>query len=149
MPQFQLEGEVDTRDQTIDMLRRQLAQMDEALRLERNKVGQVEAALRELRKITLPFHRLLMAVHGELDGLGIDAAASAVNGDPRWESWKAKMPGRPAEMIDLLRLHKSMSTKALMAAMHCAKDTVYQAAYKLGQAGLLASNSPYSLKELP
>ena len=116
---------------------------------------QVTVALTRLRSMTLPFYQLLRAVHGEIDALGIEDAPQAANGsaaktgNPKWDNWKQKMPGRPAEMIDLLLLHENMSTKQLMAAMHCAKDTVYQAAYKLGQAGLVVNNGGrYSLKEI-
>jgi hypothetical protein len=83
------------------------------------------------------------------DPANAGAAPTAPNGiDPRWESWKQKLPGKPAEMIDLLLLHKSMSTKALMSAMSCSKDSVYTAARKLNGAGLLATSQPYVLRQL-
>jgi len=50
----------------------------------------------------------------------------AVQGDPRRELRKRRLPGRPAEMIGLLLVNGSMSVKSLMVAMHCGKDTVYQ-----------------------
>lgn len=121
----------------------------------------LERSLRALRTQLAPLHRALRAVFGEIElAVGEDsffsfasngggAAPSRTSGnDPRWESWKEKLPGKPAEMIDLLLLHKTMSVKALMTAMRCGKDAIYQAAYKLSQAGLLAGSKPYSLKQL-
>jgi hypothetical protein len=71
----------------------------------------------------------------------------AVQGDPRRELRKRRLPGRPAEMIGLLLVNGSMSVKSLMVAMHCGKDTVYQAASKLGRAGVIVnSGGRYSLK---
>lgn len=147
-------------------LRRQNQRMDEELRSLRNELGQAQAdkekqerSLRALRNQLTPLHRALRAVFGEIElaigeeefvvpGRGVEVAHHEGRVDPRWQSWKEKMPGRTAEMIDLLLLHKSMGTKALMSAMHCAKDTVYGAAKKLNAAGLLATSQPYSLKQL-
>jgi hypothetical protein len=118
----------------------------------------LERSLRALRSQLTPLHRALRAVFGEIElavgeeTFSVASAAAtpqqASSADPRWASWKEKLPGKPAEMIDLLLLHKTMSVKALMTAMRCGKDAIYQAAYKLGQAGLLAGSKPYSLKVL-
>ena len=145
-----LEGQVDDRDAIILGLREQVRRLGEDLRTERKKSNQAEAAAKELRHILTPLHNALGMVFGEIESMGIEnAAAAPSNGNPKWNSWKQKLPGRPAEMIDLLLLHENMSTKQLMAAMHCAKDTVYQAAYKLGQAGLVSNNGGrYSLRDL-
>lgn len=110
-------------------------------------------AVAGLRKSLSPLFNSLNVLFGEMDAAGIaeDTPGSSTtqpSTDPRWQSWKQRMPGRPAEMIDLLLLHGSMSVKNLMAAMHCGKNAVYQAASKLGQAGVVVnSNGRYSLKQ--
>ena len=106
-------------------------------------------AVAKLRQTLKPLYESMRLLFGEMDAVAGEEPGSpaAAAGDPRWESWKRRLPGRPAEMIDLLLLHGSMSVKNLMAAMHCGKDAVYQAASKLGQAGVIVnSGGRYSLK---
>jgi hypothetical protein len=116
-----------------------------------------DRALSMLRKQLGPLYRALQAVFGELDAAGVhdELPASAASQqptariDPRWESWKQKMPGRPAEMIELLLLHGEMNRNQLMAAMHAGKDVVRVTASRLSVAGLLTKNgSKYALKQL-
>jgi hypothetical protein len=141
----QLSGHVDNRDQEIGTLRRQLSQLDEALRLERNKTGQIEAGARELRRILSPLYRALQAVFGELDAMGIQDGA--VTTDSRWDSAKQRMPGKPAEFIDLLITHGAMNVTNFVTLAHCSKQTAYNVLSKLGQAGIVESNGgKYSLK---
>jgi hypothetical protein len=153
-------------DGLLHKIRKEKQQLEDELRDVRQELDdlrvdkeRLERSVRNLRQQLSPLHRGLRALFGEIElAVGEEEFTSASNGasapqaergvDPRWESWKAKMPGRPAEMIALLLLHKSMSTKALGAAMHCSKDTVYLAAKKLNSASLLATSQPYSLREL-
>lgn len=149
-----LEGEVDTRDQEIESLNNRIADLEgelEVARAEAKRAMQQGArAVAKLRQILGPLYNSLQVLFGEMDATGLvesDTSSAAPATDARWESWKKRLPGRPAEMIDLLLLHKSMSVKNLMAAMHCGKDSVYQAAYKLGQAGIVSNNGGrYELK---
>lgn len=117
-----------------------------------------DRAMGMLRRQLSPLYRALQAVFGELDAAGVTdgpAAAQAPTApagraiDPRWESWKEKMPGRPAEMIDLLLLHGDMSRNQMMAAMRAGKDVVRVTASRLNVAGLLSKNGGrFSLKQL-
>ena len=105
-------------------------------------------AVAKLRQVLKPQYDALRMLFGEMDAILGEETPEAPKSNARWESWKQRMPGRPAEMIDLLLLHGSMSVKNLMAAMHCGKDAVYQAASKLGQAGVITNNGGrYSLKD--
>lgn len=104
-------------------------------------------AVAKLRQVLTPLYQSMRLLFGEMDAIGGEDEQPLRAKDARWESWKQRMPGRPAEMIDLLLLHGSMSVKNLMAAMHCGKDAVYQAASKLGQAGVIVNaGGRYSLK---
>lgn len=154
-----------TDDGILQKLRKEIQSLQDELRLARQELDdmradkeRLERSVQNLQRVLSPLHRSLRSLFGEIElvvgeeEVSNKASATAAwvqSGiDPRWNSWKEKMPGRPAEMIDLLLLHKSMGTKALMAAMHCSKDTVYTSAKKLNTAGLLATNQPYSLRTL-
>jgi hypothetical protein len=144
-----LSGHVDNRDQTIERLRLQLAQLDEALRMERMKTGQIEAGVRELRHTLTPLYVGLQKIFGEMDTMGVGAAVPATGGDVKWDFWRKRFPGRGAELIDTLLINKSMNTKQLSTALKCDPRTLAQLIYKLNQAGLIAKNgNMFSLKEL-
>jgi hypothetical protein len=161
MALLQLEGQVDTRDETIrslehaiESLTRKLTQTDEALRLERNRNGQMEHAFRELRRLTQPFYKLLGAVHGELDGLGIDGAVSATpqapQFDPRWEAWKQKLgPGlAPARIIDALLTHGPLNRTQLRQVAELGWSTLDAATSRLKNLSLIEKVSDrWKLKE--
>lgn len=137
-----LEGEVeDPRvvrlEDEIMRLRRQLADAENYENKARQQAGQAMSAL---RKTLAPLYRALQAVFGELDAAGVEDSAPTSSVDPRWQSWKNKLPGRPAEMIDLLLLHGEMNRNQLMAAMHAGKDVVRITISKLNVAGLLVKN---------
>lgn len=153
-------------DGLVRELRKENQRLEDELRAARQELDdvraekeRVERSVRVLRQQLSPLHRYLRALFGEIElAIGEEEFSAPVPSgggsqresgvDPRWQSWKEKLPGAPAEMIDLLLLHKNMSTKALMTAMRRGKDTVYSAARKLNAAGLLATSQPYSLKSL-
>lgn len=106
-----------------------------------------EIAMGNLKKQLSPLYRALQQVFGELEAVGVEEAGSP-QASARWESWKQRMPGRPAEFIDLLLVHKSMTIKQFMAAAHCGQDTAYRIVSKLGQAGVTVNaGGKYQLKE--
>jgi chromosome segregation ATPase len=141
-----LNGQIDTRDQEIEQLRAQLQQAFEDLRQERMRTTSIEAGVRELNHVITPLYRVLQKIKGEIDE--ILPSEEAPQSSARWNSWKQRMPGRPAEFIDLLLVHKSMTIKQFMAAAHCGQDAAYKTVSKLGQAGITVSaGGRYSLKE--
>ncbi len=162
----QIEGEVlPDVDPELDRLRaenRQLArELDDAKVEARRAREDADRALSRLRTQLSPLYRALQAVFGELDAAGVTESTSpaAAAGpaaqpsgratDPRWESWKQKLPGRTAELIDLLLLHGEMNRNQLMAAMRCGKDVVRVTISRLNVAGLINKNGGrFSLKQL-
>jgi hypothetical protein len=157
MSLLQLEGRVQEDDYAelkakLSRLERELRDSrEENLRVRqeaKREVAQVEAAGKELRRILSPLHHALSVIFGELENLPVSGQASAAAGtDPRWESWKQRLPGRPAEFIDLLLVHGSMTIKQFMAASHCGQNSAYQTVSKLGQAGVTVNvGGRYSLK---
>lgn len=144
-----LQGEVDTRDQELMTLRRQLAQMDEALRLERIKTGTLEAGARELRHILNPLFGALRKIYGEMDDMGL-MNSPAVNGDARWQAIKVRLAPRLQNAIDIFLVQGTMTSSALAAALktsnsNCSTNVVGP----LLRQGLLVRNGrELSLKEL-
>lgn len=148
-----LEGDViDAEVSELDGLRLEVAQLRQELAGARSAaIAAGSAAVKStanLRRQLTPLYRALQAVFGELDAIGgAEATESAT--DPRWLSWKQKLPGRPAEMIDLLLLHGEMNRNQLMAGMRAGKDVVRVTISKLNTAGLLVKNGGrVSLKKL-
>lgn len=151
----QLVGHVDDRDDIIEGLREKNRRLDEALRTERNKVGQSEAGVKELRRVLTPLYRALQTVFGEMDAMGIEDAGSSTpniaNGDnPRWQSFKQAYPGAPAQIIDALMVHREMGITQLAALLKIHYNTAQTALDKLAKAGAVTKdgtrNGKYSLK---
>lgn len=158
-----IEGDVvPAVDPDIERMRaenRQLRREADDAKVEARRAREdADRALSALRKQLSPLYRALQMVFGELDAAGVrddapsSAPASSSGGraiDPRWESWKQKLPGRPAEMIDLLLLHGEMNRNQLMAAMRAGKDVVRVTTSRLYVAGLITKNGGrVSLKQL-
>lgn len=154
-----LEGTVEPSLDDTELLRRKIARLEgeiadalAALVGEREKSTLAVAAMSELRRILAPLHRALALVFEELNSAGaapgFDADSAGV--DRRWNSWKQRLPGRPAEMIDALLEHREMSAAQLAALLHCDPRTVHRAAHELNKAQLISSSGgKYSLKTLP
>lgn len=154
-----LEGQIedDDRDEQIADLQRELRETRAELLRAKADATQAKQetarAVSALRRQLTPLYRALQAVFGELDAAGVEDMPSPTSpsrtADPRWESWKQKMSGRPAEIIDLLLLHGEMNRNQLMAAMHVGKDVVRVTLSRLNVAGLLNKNGGrFSLKQL-
>lgn len=142
----------------LELLRRRIEELEDELRLERLKVEEVRQrsvssgrALTRLRSQLQPWYSALRMVFGELDDAGTETMeqVSASTGlSAKWEMMKAKLGGRQAEFIDLLK-HGEMTAAQLRAAAHCDIRTAYSVIEKMKNAGLLNKNGgKFSLKEL-
>jgi hypothetical protein len=144
----------DPIDPTLRKLEAENRRLDEALRMERLKTGQIEAGVRALKSQLTPLYRALQAVFGEIDAMGIEATSdvrpASSHATAAWELWKQKLPGFPSRMIDALLKHGELSVAQLVVAAQCPrKQTIYDAASKLQKLNLINSNGgKYSLKEL-
>ena len=156
MPQFLLEGQADTRDETI--LNLQIEKRNLSLEIQRLN-SELDAARREnaktisaLRRQLTPLYQALRIVFGEMDAIGEDTRENAAV-NPKvsavWESWKQKLGGKQAEFIQALLEHGSMTAIQLKVATHTGTSTVPQVIYKLNTLGLIDKNGgKYSLKQL-
>lgn len=135
----------------IQELNRKNRQLDEALRLERNKTGQIEAGLRELRRATLPFYRVLQAIHGELDAIGIQDTAipQAVSDGGRWQNLMARLGGHRASFIKALVEFGPSTASQIRAATGITRmGTIYTTAHQLMKLGVVVKNGEnYALKQ--
>lgn len=134
-------------------LRDRIGHVETDLREMHLKAQQTQTAMNNLRRQLNPLYRALQAVFGELDSVLAPDAPENEAMPPRvsavWQSWKQKMPGRPAEFIDILLQHGEMTAPQLRIAAKCASDTVYQTIHKLNRAGLIEKNNgKFSLKRL-
>lgn len=155
MPQPLLRGEQEYVDDPIDPTLRKLEaenrRLDEALRLERNKTGQIEAGLRELRRATLPFYRVLQAIHGELDAIGIQnkTIPQAVSDGGRWQNLMSRLGGHRASFIKALVDFGPSTASQIRAAMGITRmPTIYTTAHQLMKLGVVVKNGEsYALKQ--
>jgi hypothetical protein len=133
-----VEATVDPRVRTLDAENRRL---DEALRLERIKTGQMEHGVRELRRQLTPLYRALQAVFGELDGMGIRDADNppAPQFDKKWELWKQKLGAgtAPSRVIDALLSHGPLTRTQLRQAGELGWSTLDVATSRLKNLGLI------------
>jgi hypothetical protein len=99
-------------------------------------------------------------VFGEIDAMGVPEpteSGAASQSAPRasaasaaWDSWKQKMGGAAAQIIDILMVHGQLNHEQLRIHVGTSrKQTIYDAVSKLNKAGLLVKNGDrFSLKEL-
>lgn len=131
---------------------RQLAEAEEALRVERQKTAAMERGVSQLRTFLNPLHEGLKMFYGEIDLMGFGGTSSAAP-DSRvaaiWADWKQKFPGHPSKAIDALLLHGQMTQGQLRIAVGCATGTISNVVGILNRAGLVNKNGgKISLKEL-
>lgn len=157
-----LEGQVeDDRDAKIADLQHYVVELQGEVSRAQREAAQARkesaAALSALRRQLSPLYKALQAVFGELDAAGgVDAGDTyADNPLPTrtsavWESWKARLPGGPAKIIDALLVHKEMNTQQLAIATGIHRNSIPAMIFKLNKAGLINKNGGlFSLKTLP
>lgn len=152
---LQLEGRMDTSQQDIAALRKELA--DTKLRLAHAELEATHAkqeagnSVGALRRILEPLYRALQAVFGEMEAIPIQDApmGQSSQANAKWELWKKRFPNRGAALIDVLLIHEQMNTKQLSTALKCDPRTLAQLIFKLNQAGLIQKNgNMFALKEI-
>lgn len=107
-------------------------------------------AVSALRKQLSPLYRSLQAVFGELDSvIGDEEPRANAQTSPIWESWKSKLPGQPAKIIDALLLHGEMNSQQIAIHIGIHRNNVPPLIHKLNKAGVIKKNGHmYSLKTL-
>lgn len=155
-----VEGAV-VQDSELESLRDQLTGVRAERDQLRHEVGELKTQLKQQAQVTIlvrkhmgPFYQVLRAMFGEIDKLGPetvteDAPPTTNGASPKWESWKQKMPGSPAEVITSLLEHGEANVKQLCVLCKRGENTIYSAIVRLNKAGLLSKNGgKYSLKAL-
>lgn len=147
-----LVGEVvDPLADDLDRLQRLTADQQNQIVDLRDALAQVKLERDTLKQATDGLRRLLAPLWGELQHIPQSATVvgTTVSGsDPRLESAKKRMPGKPAELIDLLLEHGPMTVTNIIAIARWGKNSVYQTVSKLMKAGIVVNNGGrYTLKE--
>lgn len=122
----------------------------------RKRLATAGAPVSRLREKLQPFYQMLQAIFGDIDDLTSEApngAMPAGSADARvlavWESWKTKLPGAPADVIDALMRHGQANATQLKII--CKRDikTIYSGIARLKTAGLIEkSGGRFLLKQL-
>lgn len=157
-----LEGPRGDADDPV-RLRREIAGLElelQAAKDEAAKAKQAAAdsvkAIRVLRHELEPLYTSLRMIFGEISRVDAEEAvgrsggeASSPSNSRKWELWKTKLPGRPAEFIDLLLAQGSMTQAQIAAAAHCDRRTVIRNIHVLNKAQLVNKNgNMFSLKDI-
>lgn len=142
-------------------LRRELAESESARAAAEQDARLAQSSIRMLRQQLGPLYRALQAIFGEIEAAGVEdvpmgtgaPSASAARSDARvtavWESWKVRLGGQCAKVIDVLLTHGEMNTTQLAIAVGTRRQNIPNLIYKLNQAGLINKNGGrFSLKSL-
>lgn len=162
MSRPQLPGEVQADE--VTRLKRQIVGLEAELAEAQNQLKTLTVASRDslqviaaMRKMYQPQFDLMRLLFGEISrvdaGAVTGAGATAMPGgrDPRWESWRSKLPPRKWLFLEALLDHGEMTAKQLSAALHIPRmNTVSQIAWELKEAQLIRKNgNTWALVELP
>ena len=120
-----IEGQVE--DPEVESLRAEVRSLRSELvrvRADATRASQESTrALALLRKQLTPLYRALQAVFGEIDAAGVTENNGNEPDNPRisvvWQSWKSRLGGRKAQVIDALLVHGEMNTTQLAIAIGC------------------------------
>lgn len=147
-------GIVDNRDDIISDLEAEVESLKASLAHEKQAGRDGARAVAALRKQLAPLYQAMQMVFGHIEAIHIedhgptgpivDKLKSAV-----WESWKSKIPGRTAQVIDALMVHGQMNSQQIGIAIGIHPNNVPPLLTKLKKAGLLIKNGHnYGLKSL-
>lgn len=147
-------------------LRRAIGERDtlraENVRL-RQRVNQIDGPAAHLRQTLEPLYQALQAMFGDIEVIDPQpageakaaaqpspAAPSAPQRSEVWESWKQRLQGAPAKIIDALLLHREASVEQLVVLTQISRrTTIYDAIHRMNKAGIIDKNGgKFSLKQL-
>lgn len=137
----------------LRLLEAKVARLDEALRLERIKTGQIEHGVRELRHLLSPLYKALQTVFGEMDEMGVQGRASMPDDRIRkaWAKWVEHFGSSSvvARFIEAFLEHGELDSDQLNILTKCGKSNVPTYIHRLKKADLIRKNgTKFSLKEL-
>jgi hypothetical protein len=122
--------------------RRRAAESDleDALREKRS----LQEGVQRLRTSLTPLYDSLRLLFGDMELMGVEDASGApaspqkVASSPAWESWKARLGGVSAKMIDILMLHGELTQEQIRIHIGTNRmQTIYDATKKLNKAGII------------
>lgn len=137
-------------------LRREIAGLEQELQQAKADAAQFKSAasdsvnaIRTLRKVLDPFRIAIGMIYGEISRVDAEEASGSGSsgGDAKWVTWKQRLGGKQAEIIDLLLLQDAMTITQVSKAAHCHYDTAAKHLSDMAGQGILSKNgNAYSLK---
>jgi len=142
------QSQIESLQRELYQRNKQLADAEEALRLEKLMNQTLHTAVDTLRMTLQPLYSGLRLIFEQIDASGVESPTKARN-SAVWESWKQKLSGTAAKAIDVLHLHGEMNGEQLRIHLGCATRTCYNIIGELNKAKLIDKNGGrISLKEL-
>jgi hypothetical protein len=148
-------------EESIVQLEQEVDELREALSTAHAETVQAKAeaalAVRELRRQLSPLYRALQVIFGEMDKVRMDnvddsggsGQAPSDRTTAIWSTWKQRLGGQCAKIIDALMLQPGMNTTQLGIAIGTHRNNIPALIYKLNKAGLIDKNGGrFSLKQL-
>jgi hypothetical protein len=143
--------EVDENDslrRKVERLESEVADVRRQLREAKLKLSTANLPLLKIQKLLGPWHDAINELYGEFDGVEFSSSPQNKN-SAVWESWKQKLGGGTAKVIDALLLHGEANTIQLSIATGLHRTTIPALIHKLNKASLINKNGgKFSLKEL-
>lgn len=146
-----LPGEViDPLADELDRLRNDLDQCRNAFTEMRQERDQYKSERDAMIQAVSGLRRLLAPIWGEVQGMSamemFEPAPQRSNS--RFDAAKKRMPGKAAELIDLLLEHGPLTVTNIKALAKWGNSSVYDTCSKLMRAGIVVNNGgKYTLKE--
>lgn len=134
-------------------LRAKVLELTTSLQREEERANEMHRSASSLQAALSPLYRALQQIFGDLsimDAETMPAVPRTPQNSAAWDSWKQRMPGATATIIDLLLLHGSLNQEQMRIHLGTKrKQTVYDACSKLNKAGLvIKEGDKFRLKEL-
>lgn len=151
-----LRGDVVTDQQEeIHALQAEIVRLRRELAMANGEIARAKTdsarAVGALRTQLLPLYRALQSVFGEMEAIGDDSGGMPVDARTAtiWATWKQRLGGQCAKVIDALLLQPGMNTTQLAIAIGTHRNNVPNLILKLNKAGLINKNGGcFSLKQL-
>lgn len=151
-----LQQELYQRNRQLNEATDRIRDLEAELRQTRLESDTQRFAIKSLRETLAPLYKALGAIFGEIDALGtVESSAAAETSVPRrsspvWDSWKNRLGGASAKIIDILMLHGELTQEQIRIHVGTnRKQTIYDAISKLNKAGIINKrDGRISLKEL-
>ena len=119
----------------------------------KERLKAMESGVRSIQRMIEPWKNAIGLLFGEIENMNMEDEHSKTSVPSRisavWDQWKRKLPGKPAEVIQCLLDHGTLSRQQLRAAAGGGWSTIDAATGKLASLGLIdRAAGKYCLRQL-